>query len=48
MYTQLKVHVPEKYHDRIKVAVTQDCPLVVKLDLTKDGYSSVLLTPGQV
>ena len=48
MYTQRKVHVHEKYHERIKSAVTQDRPLGVKLNLTKDGDDVILLTPGQL
>ena len=48
MYTQRKVHVPEKYHERIKTALTQDRPLPVKLDLTVEGGDTVLLTRGQV
>ena len=37
MYTQLKVHVPERYHEKIKAAVTKDHPLSIKIDLTEDG-----------
>ena len=40
--------MPERYHERIKAAVTQDRPLAVKLDLTTDGEDLVLLTPGQI
>lgn len=48
MYTELKVHVPEKYHERIKAAVTQDRPLAIKLDLTSEGNDTILMTPGQL
>ena len=48
MYTPQRVHVSEKYHERIKAAVTRDRPLAVKLDLTTDGEDVVLLTPGQI
>ncbi len=48
MYSQHHLHVPEKYHERIKNAVTQDRPLSIKIDLTKGGDNVVLLTPGQV
>ena len=49
MYTQRRVHVPERYHERIKAAVTQDRPLAVKLDLSsEEGNDVVLLTPGQL
>ena len=48
MYTQFKVHVPERYHERIKTAVTQDKPLGVKLDLTVTGNDTILMTPGQL
>ena len=57
-YTPQKVHIPEKYHERIKSAVTQDRSLAVKLDLTKGvggggssragGDATLLLTPGQL
>lgn len=48
MYTTKKVHVPEKYHERIRDAVTQDKPLPVKIDLTSDGEDVIALTPGQL
>ena len=48
MYSQLKVHVPERYHEKIKAAVTKDYPVSIKIDLTKDGEQVVLLTPGQL
>ena len=48
MYTQQKVHVPTKYHDRIRAAMSQDQPLSIKLDLSKDGDTTVLMTPGQL
>ena len=48
MYTQRRVHVPEKYLERIKAAVTRDRPLAVKLDLTSEGGDVVLLTTGQI
>ena len=48
MYTPQRVHVPERYHERIKTAITQDSPLPVKLDLTAGGEDLVLLTPGQI
>ena len=48
MYSRHHLHVPEKYHERIKNAVTQDRPLSIKIDLTKGGDNVVLLTPGQV
>ncbi len=48
MYTQAKVNVHQKYHDRIKSAVTQHRPLAVKLDLTSPGEDVILMTPGQL
>ena len=48
MYSQQKVHVPEKYHERIKDAMTLDHPLSVKVDLTKSGDTTLLMTPAQV
>ena len=48
MYSQQKVHVPEKYHQRIQAAMTRTQPLLVKLDLRKDGDQTILMTPGQI
>ena len=48
MYSQFKVHVPEKYHERIKNAITQDRPLAVKLNLENEANATLLLTPGQL
>ena len=48
MYSQQKVHVPEKYHERIKSAMSEDRPLSVKLDLKKSGDTTILMTPGQI
>ena len=48
MYSQQKVHVPEKYHQRIQAALTRTQPLIVKLDLRKDGNQTILMTPGQI
>ena len=48
MYSQQKVYVPSKYNDRIKAAMSVDHPLSVKIDLTKDGNTTVLMTSGQI
>ena len=48
MYSQVKVHVPERYHEKIKGTVTKEHHLSIKIDLTKDGEQVVLLTPGQL
>lgn len=48
MYSQQKVHVPTKYHDRIRDAMNVDKPLSVKLDLSKEGDTTILMTPGQI
>ena len=48
MYSQQKVHVPEKYHEKIKAAMALDRPLAVTVDLTKNGDTTVLMTPGQI
>ena len=48
MFVERKVHVPQKYHDRIKLAVTQDDALAVRLDLVTPGEDIMLLTPGQM
>ena len=47
MYSQLKVYVPERYHEKIQAAVTKEYAVPIKIDLTKDGEQVVLLTPGQ-
>ena len=47
-YSQLKVNVPNRYHDKIKGAVTQEKPLAVKLDLTAASNATILVTPGQL
>ena len=48
MYSQLKVHVPERYHEKIKEAVTKDYPVSIKINLTQDGEQIVLVTAGQL
>lgn len=48
MFSQQKVHVPKKYHEMIKAALTQDQPLTVRLDLKKPGDTTVLMTPCQI
>ena len=40
MYTQLNVHVPEKFHERIKGAVTQDRARGVKINLYGEARSA--------
>ena len=48
MYTQLDLHVPEKYHERIKAAITQDRPLAVKISLKGEPNATIWVTPGQM
>ena len=48
MYSPLDVNVPEKYHNRIKAAVTQDRPLAVKVNLKNEPNATILVTPGQL
>ena len=48
MYTHIDVHVPEKYHEKIKTAVTQDRPLAVKVNLKNEPNATILATPGQL
>ena len=48
MYTELKIHVPEKYRERIKKAVTEDRTLAIKIDLLTEGRDTILATPGQI
>ena len=48
MYSPRKVHVPERYHEKIKMAVTHDRPLSVKINLQATPEHDVMLTPGQI
>ena len=47
MYTAVKVHVPEKTHDKLQSLVAQDRVIPVKVDLV-DGDDVLLLTQGQI
>ena len=47
MYKPVKVHVPEKVHEKLKSLVTQDKVIPVKIDIM-DGDDILLLTPGQI
>ena len=48
MYTPVQLHVPEKFHQRIKNAMTRSKPLSVRIDLSVDGEDMMLLTTGQM
>ena len=47
MYRPVKVHIPEKVHEKLKTLFVQDKAMPVKIDLI-DGDDILLLTPGQV
>ena len=47
MYRPVKVHIPEKVHEKLKTLSVQDKAMPVKIDLI-DGDDILLLTPGQV
>ena len=47
MYRPVKVHVPEKVHEKLKSLVAQDKIIPVKIDL-EEGDDVLLLTPGQI
>ena len=47
MYKPVKVHVPEKVHEKLKSLVVQDKVIPVKIDIM-DGDDILLLTPGQI
>ena len=47
MYRPVKVHVPEKVHEKLKSLVVQDKATPVKINLI-DGNDILLLTPGQI
>ena len=48
MYVNVKANVPERFHQRIKNAMTKNRPLSVRIDVTKDGEDILLLTQGQM
>ena len=47
MYTPVKVHVPEKVHEKLKAMVVLDKVMPVTVDLA-DGEDVLLLTEGQI
>ena len=47
MYRPVKVHVPEKVHEKLKSLLVQDKVVPIKIDLI-DGNDVLLLTPGQI
>ena len=47
MYKPVKVHVPEKVHEKLKSLVVQDKVIPIKIDLI-NGDDILLLTPGQI
>ena len=48
MYTEIDVHVPPKYHKKIKTALIQERPLAVKVYLREEPNAKIWVTPGQV
>ena len=48
MYSPMDVNVPEKYHNRVKAAVTQEKPLAIKVNLKNEPNATILVTPGQM
>ena len=47
MYREVKMHVPEKVHEKLKHLVGRDKPMPVKVDI-QEGEDILLLTPGQI
>ena len=47
MYREVKMHVPEKVHEKLKHLVGRDKPMPVKVDI-QEGDDVLLLTPGQM
>ena len=47
MYKPVKVHIPEKLHEKLKSLVVQDKVIPIKIDLI-NGDDILLLTPGQI
>ena len=48
MYTEIDVHVPPKYHEKIKSALIQERPLAVKVYLREEPNAKLWVTPGQM
>ena len=47
MYRPVKVHIPENVKEKLKLLVSQDKAMPVKIGL-KEGDDLLLLTPGQI
>ena len=47
MYQPIKVHVPEKAHEKLKNLIIKDRVIPVNIDL-KEGDNTLLLTLGQI
>ena len=47
MYKPVKVHVPQKVHEKLKSLIAQDRAIPIKVDL-QEGDDILLLTPGQL
>ena len=48
MYQSVKVHVPEKVHEKLKSLVVKDKVVPIKIDLENYGDDVLLLTPGKI
>ena len=48
MYKLIDVHIPEKYQEGVKCAITQDRPVGVKINLQKEPNATILATPRQL
>ena len=47
MYQAVKVHVPGKFHEKLKSLIVKDQGIPVKVSL-QEGDDLLLLTPGQI
>ena len=47
MYKPVKVHVPEKVHEKLKSLIVKDKVMPIKINL-QEGDDILLLTPGQI
>ena len=47
MYKPVKVHVPQKVHDKLKSLIAQDKAIPIRVDL-QEGEDILLLTTGQI
>lgn len=48
MYQPVELNVPEKYHEKIKDAVSKDKAISIRINIEQAGKDIILLTKGQI